>query len=185
MGNQLIRGPGCCLRAFKCRSNVQFDLMPRPPGRARLATRPSLTGSSPTPNTIGIVAVAALAAIASGAVIASIAAAWNVVTEIAKPTGEGNYVQGTRECHRRRRHSPAGSPTCVLTATLAGLPESTQSRRNPGLPAGHGEGAPCHSTRIHSTRIHGTRIHGTSVESVFPSGRQLGVVCWRRPRCFV
>src|SRR6516165_2257428 len=32
------------------------------PGRARLATRPSLTGSSPTPNTIGIVVVAALAA---------------------------------------------------------------------------------------------------------------------------
>ena len=45
-----------------------------PPGRARLATRPSLTGSSPTPNTIGIVAVAALAAIASDTVIASITA---------------------------------------------------------------------------------------------------------------
>ena len=36
-----------------------------PPGRARLATRPSLTGSSPTPKTIGIVAVAALAASAA------------------------------------------------------------------------------------------------------------------------
>ena len=33
-----------------------------PPGRARLATRPSLTGSSPTLKTIGIVVVAALAA---------------------------------------------------------------------------------------------------------------------------
>ena len=33
-----------------------------PPGWARLATRPSLTGLSPTPKTIGIVAVAALAA---------------------------------------------------------------------------------------------------------------------------
>ena len=33
-----------------------------PPGRAKLATIPSLTGSSPTPKTIGIVAVAALAA---------------------------------------------------------------------------------------------------------------------------
>ena len=32
-----------------------------PPGGARLATRPSLTGSSPTPKTIGIVVVAALA----------------------------------------------------------------------------------------------------------------------------
>src|SRR5262249_19418896 len=37
-----------------------------PPGRARLATRPSLTGSSPTPKTIGIVAVAALAASEAG-----------------------------------------------------------------------------------------------------------------------
>jgi len=33
-----------------------------PPGCARLATRPSLTGSSPTPKTIGITEVAALAA---------------------------------------------------------------------------------------------------------------------------
>ena len=37
-----------------------------PPGRARLATRPSLTGSSGTANTIGIVVVAALAAKAEG-----------------------------------------------------------------------------------------------------------------------
>jgi hypothetical protein len=36
-----------------------------PPGRARLDTRPSFTGSSPTPNTIGIVVVAALAALAA------------------------------------------------------------------------------------------------------------------------
>jgi hypothetical protein len=35
-------------------------------GRARLATRPSLTGSSVTPKTIGIVAVAALTANAAG-----------------------------------------------------------------------------------------------------------------------
>ena len=33
-----------------------------PPGRLRLATRPSLTGSAPVWNTIGIVAVAAFAA---------------------------------------------------------------------------------------------------------------------------
>jgi len=35
-------------------------------GRATLRARPSLTGSSKTPNTIGIVAVAALATIAAG-----------------------------------------------------------------------------------------------------------------------
>src|SRR5450432_3006937 len=54
-----------------CRSPSRFattslvkKLMPvaLPPGRERLATRPSLTGSSPTAKTIGIVAVAALAA---------------------------------------------------------------------------------------------------------------------------
>src|SRR5262249_18776150 len=37
-----------------------------PPGCARLATRPSLTGSSPTLKTIGIVVVAALAASDAG-----------------------------------------------------------------------------------------------------------------------
>src|SRR5262249_6330069 len=36
-----------------------------PPGRARLATKPSWTGSPPTPNTIGIVVDAALAASAA------------------------------------------------------------------------------------------------------------------------
>jgi hypothetical protein len=43
-----------------------------PPGRARLVTSPSLTGSSATPNTIGIVEVAALAAIAA-ALLAGVA----------------------------------------------------------------------------------------------------------------
>ena len=38
-----------------------------PPGRARLATRPSLTGSSATAKTMGIVVVAALAASAERA----------------------------------------------------------------------------------------------------------------------
>src|SRR5262245_17186935 len=37
-----------------------------PPGRLRLETRPSSTGSAPVANTIGIVAVAALAASAAG-----------------------------------------------------------------------------------------------------------------------
>ena len=63
------------LGTSSCRSRSRLaatswakKLMPvaLPPGRARLATRPSLTGSSPTPKTIGIVAVAALAASAAG-----------------------------------------------------------------------------------------------------------------------
>ena len=40
--------------------------MTLPPGRLRLATRPSATGSPPMVNTIGMVVVAALAAIAAG-----------------------------------------------------------------------------------------------------------------------
>src|SRR5215469_13345982 len=40
-----------------------------PPGRPRLVTRPSLTGSSPTPNTIGIVVVAFLAATEAGVLL--------------------------------------------------------------------------------------------------------------------
>ena len=40
--------------------------MTLPPGRLRLATRPSLTGSPPPANTIGTVVVAALAASAAG-----------------------------------------------------------------------------------------------------------------------
>ena len=43
-----------------------------PPGRARLATRPSLTGFSLTMKTMGIVVVAALAAIAAGVPVAAI-----------------------------------------------------------------------------------------------------------------
>src|SRR5262249_19261587 len=46
-----------------CHSSRLKKLIPvrLPPGRARLATRPSLTGSSPTLNTMGMVVVAALA----------------------------------------------------------------------------------------------------------------------------
>ena len=46
-----------------------------PPGRARLATRPSGTGSSLTPNTTGMVDVAALAASEPG-VLAGVAIYW-------------------------------------------------------------------------------------------------------------
>src|SRR5262249_21113526 len=43
-----------------------------PPGRLRLATKPSLTGSPPLANTIGIVVVAALAASTAGVAGAAI-----------------------------------------------------------------------------------------------------------------
>src|SRR5262249_29880722 len=59
LGNSSCRSPS----RFETTSMVKkLTPVALPPGRARLATRPSLTGSSPTANTIGIVAVAALAA---------------------------------------------------------------------------------------------------------------------------
>jgi hypothetical protein len=44
-------------------SNDNVTPVTLPPGRLKLATRPSLTGSPPLAKTIGIVAVAALATI--------------------------------------------------------------------------------------------------------------------------
>jgi hypothetical protein len=46
-------------------SDTRYELTPvtLPPGRLRLATRPSCTGSAPPINTIGMLAVAALAAL--------------------------------------------------------------------------------------------------------------------------
>ena len=52
---------------FAANSAEKIDPVRLPPGRARLATRPSLTGSSLTMKTMGIVVVAALAANAAGA----------------------------------------------------------------------------------------------------------------------
>jgi hypothetical protein len=54
----------CKSRSRLAATSREKELKPvaLPPGRARLATRPSRTGSSGTPKTIGIVAVAALAA---------------------------------------------------------------------------------------------------------------------------
>jgi hypothetical protein len=46
------------------------------PGRLKLATRPTSTGSTPVTNTTGIVAVAALAANAGGVVLATSTLTW-------------------------------------------------------------------------------------------------------------
>ena len=62
-----------------------------PPGRARLATRPSLTGSSPTTKTIGIVVVAALAANAE-----------------AGPAGRGDHGDLPANQFGRQRRQPIG-----------------------------------------------------------------------------
>src|SRR5262249_15109231 len=51
-----------CMRLATSSLEKKLTPVALPPGRLRLATKPSLTGSPATPNTIGIVVVAALAA---------------------------------------------------------------------------------------------------------------------------
>src|SRR5262249_61139969 len=50
----------------------KIDTSALPPGRLRLATRPSLTGSSPTPKTSGSSVVAALTASDAGVLVVTI-----------------------------------------------------------------------------------------------------------------
>ena len=64
LGHQLVQQCQPLGREFVGKKLIPVAL---PPGRARLVTRPSLTGSSLTPKTIGIVVVAALAASAAAA----------------------------------------------------------------------------------------------------------------------
>ena len=62
-------GTNSCSSSSRFGANSAFKLLTPvrlPPGRLRLATRPSFTGSKPTRNTIGMVVVAALAATAAG-----------------------------------------------------------------------------------------------------------------------
>src|ERR1700738_5605593 len=63
LGHQVMQEPEPLGHNFEAKILTPVAL---PPGRARLATRPSFTGSSPTPKTSGIVVVAALAANAAG-----------------------------------------------------------------------------------------------------------------------
>src|SRR5215472_8584751 len=62
-----------------------------PPGRLRLATKPSLTGSSLTPNTIGIVVVAALAASAAAVVPGAAITLTRRRTRSAASSGKRSY----------------------------------------------------------------------------------------------
>src|SRR5262245_65152447 len=65
----VARGSSSCSKPSRFASNaVVKKLTPvaLPPGRLTLATRPRVTGSTPAKNTIGIVEVAAFAAIAGG-----------------------------------------------------------------------------------------------------------------------
>src|SRR6478736_2620648 len=62
-GRQFVQNLKLLRPHFCCKVVVPVTL---PPGRLRLVTSPSVTGSAPTAKTIGIVVVAALAANAAG-----------------------------------------------------------------------------------------------------------------------
>src|SRR5262249_28020793 len=70
LGSNSCKSPQC-FAAVAIRKVTPVML---PPGRLKLPTRPSLTGSPPLTKTIGMVAVAALAAIAEGVSCAAITA---------------------------------------------------------------------------------------------------------------
>jgi hypothetical protein len=73
----LAVGISWCTASSRFASSVRFRLLTPvtlPPGRLRLATMSALIGSEPVSNTIGIVAVAALAARAAGVAPAMITA---------------------------------------------------------------------------------------------------------------
>jgi len=66
-----------------------------PPGLARLSTRPSSTGSSPTKKTIGIVTVAALAACA-GTLLSVAITATRLRTRSANSSGKRSYLPSSQ-----------------------------------------------------------------------------------------
>ena len=70
-GNQLVQQLQQLWRYLHVRLVTPVTL---PPGRLRLATRPSRTGSEPSSKTIGMVVVAAFAASAAGVLVAAITA---------------------------------------------------------------------------------------------------------------
>ena len=92
------------------------NLLKLPPGPARLATSPSLTGSSLTMKTMGMVVVAALAANAAAAipVEAITADIANLITEV-----ERAAITSAEAAERARLHDPALSRPMLL---LLGAP---------------------------------------------------------------
>ena len=86
------------LLAFQSDRDTTEHPVRLPSGRARLETRPSLTGSSPTLNTMGIVAVAALAANATGLPPVAAMTATCRRTNSAASAGSRSYCPSAQRC---------------------------------------------------------------------------------------
>src|SRR5215813_15396318 len=89
-----------------------------PPGRLRLATRPTLTGSLPETKTIGIVAVAAFAACAAGSPLAV------TMTVTARRTSSTAYP-----ANRSYRPSPQRNSSEQLSCWLRRIAAAMQHYR--------------------------------------------------------
>src|SRR5262249_18345342 len=87
-----------------------------PPGRLKLATRPSFTGSAPVKKTIGMIEVAVFAAIAGG-VFPTITATWRCTSSAAKPGSRSYWPPGQQYCPRHFR--PLKNP-CAPQALAEG-----------------------------------------------------------------
>ena len=105
-----------------------------PPGRARLATRPSLTGSSPTTKTMGIVVVAALAADAARMPpIATITATWRRTSSAASAGSRSidSPPSDIRSLRSRPRHSRSPSGPAEMRARGPRTRHGDAVSRNP------------------------------------------------------
>src|SRR5262249_40308607 len=93
-----------------------------PPGLLRAATRPALTGSMPTLNTIGVVAAASFAASTVPKLpVAPIAAAWRRPRSAQPDHRHGRLL-------RTRRERPRGGRTTKKRDELAALIRSPRRR---------------------------------------------------------
>ena len=104
-----------------------------PPGRLRLATRPNLTGSPAVTKTIGIVAVAALAASAAGVVVAAITVTFRRTKSAANSGSRSLCPSAQRYSIETFRPSmyPASFTPCRNAAILDAYPPGELLWRNP------------------------------------------------------
>ena len=112
-------------------STLNRELTPvtLPPGRLRLATRPSAIGSPPVANTIGIVVVAALAAIAARSVARRSRSP--AADQIPPPAPAAGRVDCRPSEIRPRRSGPRRS---LLPAGPGGTPPRDARNRRPDAP---------------------------------------------------
>ena len=153
-------------------SRKQLTPVKLPPGRARLVTRPSLTGSSGTRKTIGIVGVAALAANAAGGPIAAIATTGRRASSAASAGSRPIDCRPSdiRRLRSRPRQSPILSGPREMRVPGPRYRRATRMWRKPitGIAACCARAASGHATAAPPSRVMNSRRLTSSMGS--PSG---------------